>query len=183
MKKTTIGIICVLTLLVFTGWGCSDDSTNENANETKDINEGLEYFEWDEVNANENVNENENTNETLETNENTNLGVEEAEPTVEAESDAELRDIQRLSHVRIIQGAIITYHDANGNYPDTKADLIPDYLASWPVNPTPGGADYVYTPIGSLPAQYYDLSYELEVGTEGIIEGVHVANPDGIAVP
>ena len=182
MKKAIIGVICLSLVLVVAGWGCSEDDTNENANTAKDINEGLDEFTWENVNENENLNENENTNQAV-ANENVNLGVEEAEPTEEAETGAGLRDLQRVMHVRIIQGSLINYKEANGHYPDTSNDLIPDYLASWPVNPTPGGADYVYTPIGSLPAQYYDLSYELEVGAEGITEGVHIANPDGIAVP
>lgn len=179
MKKAITGVICLSLVLVVAGWGCSKDDTNENVNAAKDINEGLDEFTWENVNENENLNE--NTNQV--TNENANLGVEEAEPTVESQSEAEARDTQRLAHVRIIQAAIGLYKTDNGHYPDSFSDLMPDYLLAWPANPTPGGADYVYTPIGSLPAQYYDLSYELEVGTEGIIEGMHVANPDGIAVP
>lgn len=174
MKKAIIGIICLSLVLVIAGWGCSTDDTEESTIIVKDINEGLDEFTWENVN--------ENVNEAV-VNENINLGVEEAEPTTEEEVAAETRDKQRLTDIRSIQAAIELYKADNDNYPDSSGDLIPDYLSAWLVNPAPGGADYIYTPIGSLPAQYYDLSYELEAGTEGIIEGVHVANPDGIAVP
>lgn len=189
MKKSIIAIFCILTLIVIAGWSCSENDTNSNANvntEVKNINEGLEYFEWDNenVNTNSEVKTNTNTNQAAAANENVNKAIDNVELSAEEQTAAETRDAERLSDVRTIQTAIEAYKADKGNYPDESSELISGgYLSAWLANPTPGGADYVYTPIGSLPAQYYDLSYELEVGAEGVIEGVHVANPDGIAVP
>ena len=108
--------------------------------------------------------------------------VEEA--TAEQDPDAVSRDEQRIVDIKSIQDALVKYKDATGNYPEQMNELMPDYLSEIPANPEPGGIDYIYTPIGKLPAQYYDLAYELEAGTSEVEgAGTHIANPDGIANP
>lgn len=105
--------------------------------------------------------------------------------TVVSNSESIKRDEQRISDIKKIQKALADYNKDKGNYPEKMEELVTaKYLAELPKNPTPGGIDYVYTPIGSLPAKYYDLAYSLEVGTEEVKDaGEHIANPDGIAVP
>src|SRR3990167_2328302 len=105
-----------------------------------------------------------------------------AEGTAEF-TDAQKRDQQRLADVESLQKALQAYFDAKQVYPDTLDGLVPDFIAALPKNPTPGGADYTYTPIGKLPATFYDLSYELEVGSGEVGAGVHTATPKGIAQP
>ena len=98
-------------------------------------------------------------------------------------SDAQKRDQQRLADVESLQKALQAYFDGKKAYPDTIEGLVPDYIAALPKNPTPGGIDYTYTPIGKLPATFYDLSYELEVGANDVEAGVHTATSKGIAQP
>lgn len=101
------------------------------------------------------------------------------------DNEAIKRDEQRISDIKKIQQALADYKKDKGNYPEKMEELVSSkYLSELLKNPTPGGIDYVYTPIGSLPAQYYDLAYSLEVGTDEVKEpGDHIANPDGIAYP
>jgi len=89
-----------------------------------------------------------------------------------------------LADIEAIRSALKKYNDDEGNYPEKMEDLVTGgYLAELPKNPTPGGMDYVYTPIGALPAKYYDLAYSLETGTEELSAGDHIANPDNITYP
>lgn len=98
--------------------------------------------------------------------------------------EAKARDEQRISDIEEIRSALTSFFDDKGNYPEKMGELVSEgYLSELPKNPTPGGIDYVYTPIGSLPAQYYDLAYSLEAGTDEIEAGSHIANPDGVAYP
>lgn len=71
---------------------------------------------------------------------------------------SQTRDEKRLSDIKSLQNALELYQAENSSYPNSLEEL--DIIL--PVNPTPGGKDYVYTPIGSLPAQYYDLCFTLE---------------------
>lgn len=135
--------------------------------------------------GNETVSNMEATNisqESAEEAENTNAAtVEENEATA---SEAKTRDDQRIAGVEELRAKLKMYFDDKGNYPETMDELVNEgYLTELPQNPTPGGIDYVYTPIGSLPAKYYDLAYSLEVGANDMEAGEHVANPDYIAYP
>lgn len=106
--------------------------------------------------------------------------IEEAEKSPEAVS----RDEQRVADIKKIQDALAKFKNEKGNYPEKIEDLVPTYLSEIPKNPAPGGIDYVYTPIGKLPAEYYDLAYELEAGTAEVKDaGTHIASPDLIANP
>ncbi len=80
--------------------------------------------------------------------------------TLEESADnlAAARDQKRTADIAAIKNALELYNVENGSYPNTLEDLG----IILPTNPTPGGKDYSYTPIGSLPAQFYDLCFELE---------------------
>ncbi len=103
--------------------------------------------------------------------------------TDEQKNQARIRDSMRLSHMRMLQSTFQSYYDDNEYYPEYIENLVPDYLESLPQNPGPGGQAYVYTGIGSKPFSYYDMSYVLEVGADGIGPGMHIMSPSGIATP
>ncbi|MBU1148910.1 hypothetical protein KKI23_02350 [Patescibacteria group bacterium] len=115
-----------------------------------------------------------NGEETTETNTN----------TVEASTSplAQSRDAKRVSDIRAIIASLESHLTTNEQYPMTLSELIDGgYLGTLPVNPTPGGRDYSYTPIGSAPYKSYDLCYSLETNAmEGIEVGDHCATPSGI---
>ncbi|MFA5134165.1 MAG: hypothetical protein WC505_00035 [Patescibacteria group bacterium] len=103
--------------------------------------------------------------------------------TDEERLQAESRDNKRLTDMKMLRIMLESYRDDNGNYPETLDALVPDYLEVIPSNPGPGGQPYTYTGIGSKPYAYYDMSYWLEVGLEGIAPGMHVMSPGGLATP
>jgi len=102
--------------------------------------------------------------------------------TDEQRGQAQIRDTLRINDMKKLRSAIGLYFEDNENYPETFNVLVPNYLDEIPDNPFPGGQTYVYTGIGSKPFAYYEISYSLEVGTEGIGPGVHVASPDSVAM-
>jgi len=106
-----------------------------------------------------------------------------ANMTKEQRTQAQIRDSLRLADMKKLRSALESYKEDNEHYPEVLDNLTPDYLKEIPVNPSPGGQEYVYTGIGSKPYSYYDLSYVLEVGAEGISPGMHIASPGGIATP
>ncbi|PIY96682.1 MAG: hypothetical protein COY66_03495 [Candidatus Kerfeldbacteria bacterium CG_4_10_14_0_8_um_filter_42_10] len=125
--------------------------------------------------SNENINSANELNLNSETTENSNSAVS---------AEAKARDEQRVADIEAIRTALKMHNDVEGNYPEKVEDVVTKgYLIPLPKNPTPGGMDYVYTPIGALPAKYYDLAYSLEVGTDALGAGEHIANPDNIAYP
>ncbi len=96
----------------------------------------------------------------------------------------EVRDSKRLSDMRKLQAALEKYKaDNSGAYPTQLIDLVPKYISGLPGNPAPGGITYTYTPIGTSPYTFYDLSYVLELGAEGVGPGQHSATPEGVAAP
>ena len=115
-----------------------------------------------------------------ETNTNTSLI---ANMTEEQRNQALIRDSLRLADMKKFRSILESYKEDNDHYPEVLDNLVPDYLDEIPNNPSPGGQEYVYTGIGSKPYSYYDLSYVLEVGAEGISPGMHIASPGGIATP
>ncbi len=102
---------------------------------------------------------------------------------------AKKRDEQRINDMETIRDAMKKYYDKNSTYPGELGMLVPEFLDQVPENPSPGGAIYSLTGIGaevkpgSKQYKYYDLVYVLEVGAKDLEPGMHVANPDGIAVP
>ncbi|MFH1235395.1 MAG: hypothetical protein V1685_00455 [Parcubacteria group bacterium] len=124
------------------------------------------------------------TNEgTVNTNTIIDLSQVNANLTGEDLAQAKSRDEKRVNDIRSFQAALEKYKDERDAYPDTLIALVPDYLDGLPGNPSPGGITYTYTPIGSSPYTYYDLSYVLEVGVDDITIGDHSATPDGVATP
>jgi len=102
--------------------------------------------------------------------------------TDEQRSQAQIRDNIRLTGIKKLRSALTSYFENNDFYPSTLDDLMSDYLDEIPHNPFPGGQEFVYTGIGVEPYSYYEISYALEVGTEGINSGIHVASPDAVAL-
>jgi len=107
---------------------------------------------------------------------------ETIEMTEQQKEQAQVRDGIRIEHVKLFRTALATYHGDNEKYPETVAELVPDYLESIPENPSPGGLTYNYTGIGSSPFRYYEFAYKLEVGVENISAGLHVASPDSLTL-
>lgn len=199
-KKVLILSLLFIPLLILGGCSGKKTSTSVNVSVTEDdsntslaensnANENVNTNSA--TNSNGNVNSNLNTNTTANTNSlNTNSAEEDVtadENTNTAETvtddSAQARDTQRVADVKALQTALELYNTDKQAYPDTFDGLVPTYLKVLPTNPTPGGSDYVYTPIGSLPAKFYDLSYTLEVGTDDVSAGQHIATPKGIAQP
>lgn len=172
MKKFFYIFACLALVLVVAGCG---KETNTNLDINENFNKNSQADSFDNFNISQDP-EPANINSDS-------AGVGEVESLGEESASAQKRDEQRLEDIKRIRAALEKYKNENGNYPDDYPQLTPRYLSAWPTNPTPGGAEYVYTPIGSLPASYYDLSYVLESGAEGVEAGDHIAGPDGIAVP
>ncbi|MDP3964728.1 MAG: hypothetical protein Q8Q20_03700 [bacterium] len=118
----------------------------------------------------------ENTNEVIE-NINTEPEIPDSGPLHDA---ARARDVRRMADIQSIYAAINDYHGVNGHYPSNMDQLVPDHLSGLPANPEPGGMDYVYTPIGIEPAQFFSLYYRFEVGVENIGAGDHEATPESL---
>jgi len=104
------------------------------------------------------------------------------EMTEQQKEQARVRDGIRVEHVKSFRSALALYQADHEKYPETVTDLVPDYLESIPGNPSPGGVTYNYTGIGSSPYRYYELAYKLEVGTQNISAGLHVASPDSLTL-
>lgn len=101
----------------------------------------------------------------------------------EQKAQAEVRDQKRLEDIKRLQAVLLQYFKEKQSYPKELAELVPKYIEMIPVNPAPGGASYNYTPIGTAPYKFFDLSYTLEAGVEGLEPGMHFASPNGIAEP
>lgn len=103
--------------------------------------------------------------------------------TSEERTAAKGRDTQRLADIKKIQDALESYKKDKNSYPETLEELVSAYISTLPENPSPGGEPYTYTPIGTQPYNYYDISYTLEVGVDDVTLGAHTANPEGVAKP
>jgi len=155
MKKILAMLGVFVLTIVLVGCGSSGDT---DPVKTLDINAGLEDFQFDEID--ENIN--------------TNISVLTGEEKEVAKSNDELR----TETVKKIQTALELFAANNASYPETYDELVPDYLEVWPDDP--GSYEYVYTPIGALPARFYDVSYQLELDTDELSAGVNIASPDEI---
>lgn len=162
-------LLLLLTLALLVA-GCTTPQVDDASQDTSQENENI------------NIVSNENTNTVV--NENTNTVPEEVEEETESALDelqssgSKARDVARLADITTIQVALELYKAAQGSYPTNLDELVnQEYLNAVPENPTPGGQTYTYTPIGSLPAQYYDLCYELEEGTDQEEAGYHCVSP------
>lgn len=72
------------------------------------------------------------------------------------------RDSRRVSDARQIQLAEQMYYDANGNYSQTLAALVPTYLSVTPTDPSNSGS-YVYSyAVDASPATTYVFKAVLE---------------------
>ncbi len=93
------------------------------------------------------------------------------------------RDARRVSDIKQIQTALELYYTDNNGYPTTVAQggSIGTYMNLVPSNPTPGGANYVYTQDNS--GTSYSISYSLEGAVGDIVAGTHTATPAGLTNP
>jgi len=116
---------------------------------------------------------------------------------------AKSRDARRLSDVHQVQTAMELYYNDCGGYPGGTVTLGAAgqqlfsggaacagggfstatasgtvYAGQVPANPTPGGANYVYTQTGS--GTGYTLTFTLEGPSGGLASGAHTADPSGI---
>lgn len=100
-------------------------------------------------------------------------------PAEDDVDDAQSRDEQRLKDIEAIRSKLEEYKKSKGNYPE-KLDELKD------VPKDPSFTDlrgYTYTPIGKIPAQYYDLSFStesesIEFNGVKLERGYHVSTPD-----
>lgn len=109
-------------------------------------------------------------------------GNEATEDVVEeVDVEAQSRDTERVARVTQILQALEAYKSTHDSFPEALEALREGFIAEIPKDVD--GDDFSYTPIGALPPQFYDLCYELEVGTAAISAGYHCASPEGIAHP
>lgn len=109
------------------------------------------------------------------------------------------RDAKRVSDVKQVSTALELYFADNNGYPVAAAGATlgdvnnkcldedgfvaacdaggTTYMGLVPTNPTPGGADYVYT---SADGSTYSLTFTLEGATGGLDAGAHTSSPSGI---
>lgn len=177
--------LTIFSLLFVVGCGATQNGGNLNtANSSEQggsnltpeeqaaINQALanENFQFDETGEGD---ENETTDETP--------AEEEKNPrdtmSEEEVKQAEERDRTRLSHVDDLQKALDKYFKDKKSYPEKLDELVDKYLKELPKDPSTNEV-YSYTPIGSLPAKYYDLLYTLEVGVDDKPYGANVASPE-----
>ncbi|MFA6525534.1 MAG: hypothetical protein WCT33_04690 [Patescibacteria group bacterium] len=160
-QKKVILIILAMAIIV-TVWLLFGNSENNNVNQ-----QNTNLADADALLLNSSMDENINTTR-----------------VVNNDPEAKSRDEERLTEIEDIRTKLAKFNTDKGNYPETLEELVTEgYYEELPVNPTPGGIDYVYTPIGSLPAKFYDLAYSLEAGTTELEPGEHIANPENIAFP
>lgn len=109
------------------------------------------------------------------------------------------RDAKRVADVKQVQTALELYFADNNGYPAGSALVLGSangaalsgagfsatgsasgttYMGQVPVNPAPGGSDYVYNQASA--GVSYTLQFTLEGATGGLILGPHTASPAGI---
>ncbi|MFH0952526.1 MAG: hypothetical protein V1838_05120 [Patescibacteria group bacterium] len=150
----------------------SDDGNDVVANVNSVTNSTIEP----NVNSNENTNDSVNDNTNSDANTNSEINSNQSSGVDATNSVKKARDARRLSDIRNIRTALTVYVVENGVYPENLAELLPNYLSVMPVNPTPGGITYYYTPVESV----YNLHYSLEVGTDELTAGEHIATPNSL---
>jgi len=116
---------------------------------------------------------------------------------------AKSRDAKRVSDIRQVQTALELYFSDNDLYPPGAGGVLGgtsgsfqvlcDSAAGWqanttgcgavympdvPENPTPNGADYIYTQVGG--GDDYTVTFTLESGTGSLSSGGHTASSSGI---
>ena len=113
------------------------------------------------------------------------------------------RDVKRVADIKQIQRGLEFYFNDTNSYPtaptsspvvlgSANAKILCDagfvasisscplnkiYMSSIPVNPIPGGSNYVYT---STPSGQYVINFSIEDATSGLISGAHTATEAGI---
>ena len=98
---------------------------------------------------------------------------------------AKSRDAERLADVRQIMTGAELYYTDNGNYPSSIEMLVPKYLKTVLVAPTPADGEctaqqntYKYSSFDS--GQDFNLTFCLGATTTGVSGGTHTASYKGI---
>lgn len=200
MLSLAVLAVVVIAVVAIVANRPSDDETqtaNTNANDNSEFAFDETQYDEGEVLGEETVQEPqpetpaENTEGNVEANTedlNDDEAVEKV-PEVAKEDvpEATDRDNERVEEIESLRSALKKFYDDRKGYPEKMDELAPKYMEEVPKNPTPGGQEYSYTPIGSADKNdvygYYDLGYTLEVGVKDLSAGLHIANPDGLAFP
>lgn len=201
MLSLAVLAVVVIAVVAIVANRPSDDETqtaNTDANDNSEFVYDEAQYDEGEVLGEETAQEPqpetpaENTDENGEANTEDVNNDEEAVETVpevakEDVPEATDRDKERVEEIESLRTALKKFNDDRKGYPESLDELVSKYMKDVPKNPTPGGQEYSYTPIGSADKQgvfgYYDLGYTLEVGVNDLSAGLHIANPDGLAFP
>lgn len=202
MLSLAVLAVVVIAVVAIVANRPSDDETqtaNANANDNSEFAFDETQYDEGEVLGEETAQEpqpetpaentDENATDAEETADETANDAVEKVPEVAKEDvpEATDRDKERVEEIESLRSALKKFYDDRKGYPESLDELVSKYMKDVPKNPTPGGQEYSYTPIGSADKQgvfgYYDLGYTLEVGVNDLSAGLHIANPDGLAFP
>jgi len=109
------------------------------------------------------------------------------------------RDVKRTADIKQFMTVLDIYFNDNNSYPEEFTPIVlgdanyscfdedgfvavcdangKTYIKNVPSNPTPKGANYTYA---SSSGDTYELTFQLERGVGDIVEGAHIATPEGI---
>lgn len=98
---------------------------------------------------------------------------------------AKSRDAKRLADAKLMASSMELYFNDSGTYPAQTIDLVPNYLGTWPIYPSPSadgscGAGLVYQFSGTPTATSYVLTFCLGAQTGGYGAGQHTVSQYGI---
>lgn len=98
---------------------------------------------------------------------------------------AKSRDAKRLADAKLMASSMELYFNDSGTYPAQTADLVPNYLGTWPIYPSPSadgacGAGLSYQFSGTPTATDYALTFCLGAQTGGYGAGQHTVSQYGI---
>lgn len=98
---------------------------------------------------------------------------------------AKSRDAKRIADAKLIANAMELYFNDNATYPPTTVALVPNYLGTWPLYPSPSsdgscatGLSYQFT--GTPTATSYVLTFCLGAQTGGYGAGQHTVSQLGV---
>ena len=101
--------------------------------------------------------------------------------TASNDTQVKVRDVRRVSDVKIIQTYLDFYFDKNSQYPSNVAELTKKLIVSMPENAQPEkgacpfDSSYDYKPTADFKS--YTITYCLEKGAAGIKAGENIATP------
>lgn len=98
---------------------------------------------------------------------------------------AKSRDAKRVADAKLMANAIELYFNDNATYPPSTTVLVPSYLGTWPIYPSPSsdggcGTGLLYQFSGTPTATSYELTFCLGAQTGGYGAGQHTVSQYGI---